>query len=406
MAGVYAVKRRKAISSDHVSQEQDIRRRIMENAACGVNRSIKSVDPVYLLANSYIDCFDAVGKDRASAMAGEKRQGSGGAPDKIGAEKGGGQTSGQDSGDSSMTREQRLSLLRKKHDSPEYAHSTAELDDGDFKDRFSEYAFTGGKMASAVMAGQGKQMLTLSLARTLGGSMPNDVRQKKILSQSAVELPVDSTVSSVKFNRHAQSAVGIVTDAIRGSSYVLEVFRRLCNDSGQLKQTPVELRGVDTLKQVLPFMVTDSDKRQIAEYKSRLKALEGCTSPNGQRAAKLLRTALTKQTAVMRRKQAEQRKFMTLLGRVQSNAQEAERLFSSDGFAQSVLEEAVSLMEDIPPEGGGDKLRHLSEQIAGEVSDLFSEAGGIADGTTEYEQEQSDSSEAAKTAEDAEDERS
>ncbi len=404
MAGIYAAKRKKAVRQDSGTQEQDIRRRLMENAAGGVNRSIRSVDPVYLLANSYIDCFDAVGKERASAMAGGKkpneRTEESGAREGLSPEE-------QRSGSQDVPREERLTQLRKKHDSPEYAHSSAELEDGDFKDRFSEYAFRGGKMASAVMAGQGKQMLTLSLARTLGGEIPNDVRQKKVLSQSAVELPVDSTVSSVKFNRHAQSAVGVVTDAIRGSSYFLDVFRKLCNDSGQLKQTPVELRGVDTLKQVLPFMVTADDKRQIADYRTRLKALEGGKTPGEQRAAKLLRSALTKQTAVMRRKQAEQRKFMTVLGRIQSNAQEAERLFSSDGFAETVLEDALSLLEDIPPEGGGDKLRSLSEQIAEAVTDLFTGLGGAADGTTENEQEQQYSSEAAETAaEDSEQRRS
>ena len=145
-------------------------------------------------------------------------------------------------------------------------------------------------------------------------------------------------------------------------------------------------------------MVTADDKRQIADYRTRLKALEGGKTPGEQRAAKLLRSALTKQTAVMRRKQAEQRKFMTLLGRIQSNAQEAERLFSSDGFAETVLEDALSLLEDIPPEGGGDKLRSLSEQIAEAVTDLFTGLGGAADGTTENEQEQQYSSEAAETA--------
>ena len=54
----------------------------------------------------------------------------------------------------------------------------------------------------------------------------------------------------------------------------------------------------------------------------------------------------------MQRKIQQQREFLTVLNRISSNVAEAEKLFSSDGFAESAAEEVSVLSQDDPPEDG------------------------------------------------------
>ena len=152
------------------------------------------------------------------------------------------------------------------------------------------------------------------------------------------------------FNRDAQSAVSLVTDALRGSTRILELFRNLANGSGQRSDAPLEMRNIDTLKMAFPFLQTDDDKRLILSCKSRLKELENSKNPKSENAARLLRSAVIKHTAVLRRKEEQQRNFLTKLNEINSNVREAEKLFSSDGFAEQALREAEELMEGTPPD--------------------------------------------------------
>lgn len=181
------------------------------------------------------------------------------------------------------------------------------------------------------------------------------------------------------FNRDAQSAVSLVTDALRGSTRILELFRNLANGSGQRSDAPLEMRNIDTLKMAFPFLQTDDDKRLILSCKSRLKELENSKNPKSENAARLLRSAVIKHTAVLRRKEEQQRNFLTKLNEINSNVREAEKLFSSDGFAEQALREAEELMEGTPPDD--DKRRKASFEAASAVADFFSGLRGDENGT-------------------------
>ena len=185
------------------------------------------------------------------------------------------------------------------------ADSRRESDECHFADKFSSYAFRGVKLANAVMAGQGRQVFTVCLSRALGRSFHGSERQKKLLG-SANDFHVGNTSARVMFNRDAQSAVSLVTDALRGSTRILELFLLSC--------------------------------------KSRLKEFENSKNPKSENAARLLRAAVIKHTAVLRRKEEQQRNFLTKLNEINSNVREAEKLFSSDGFAEQALREAEELM--------------------------------------------------------------
>ena len=298
-----------------------------------------SRDPVYHLMNSYINKFDAVGKQRAAQMNGTD-----------------GEAVKKEDGEPSH--EARVRQLRQKHDHPMFSHSRESLERGSFADRFSAYAFNGGNMASAVMAGKGKQMFTACLSRALGRPSSLGEKQKKVIEQTAVRGKLDGTQAEVMFNRDAHSAVGIVLDTIRGASSTLEVFRKLANESGALKDTPVEHRDVDTVQKLYPFMVTAKDKALIKSYKTQLKALQGDNSQQAAQSRRTIEWALKKETAVLERKMAEQRRFLTVLNKIQSNVHEAEKLFSSDGFAESIAEELLLGGMDIPPEDDGSGRRN------------------------------------------------
>ena len=316
---------------------------------------VPNMDPLYRLTTIFTNNFDAVGREHARELSEgnktEKREFSQ-------AEK--------------QTQEKQATEveLRKRHDSPEYVHSTAELNAGGFTDRFSAYAFRGGKLAASVMAGQGRQMFTLCLANALGKPFPQGDRQKKLLGQSQIEMPVPSREADVRFNRDVHSAVGIVTDTLKSSGKLLEIFRDLATGNGQKIKDPLKIRNVGTLDLALPFFDTDRDKRLLAQYKERLKSLENDSSPEAENTAGILRSAMTKQNAVLKKKQQEQRDFLTVLDRISSNVREAEKLFSSDGFAEEAMREAEALTADVPLDDGNDR-RRIAEEISMAVADFM-----------------------------------
>lgn len=377
-----AVKRNKHISAAPQGEGLARRQRQMSlriAQTSGASR-LASRDPVYHLINSYTTAFDAIGRQRAALM----NEGEGAS---VRAEEG------------SATPEGGIGQLRKKHDSPMYRHSRSALESGNFADRFSSYAFNGGNMAAAVMTGQGKMMLTACLSRALGRPIPSAEKQKTVLGQTAVRSRLAGTQADVMLNRDTHSAVGIVLDTIRGASSALEVFRRLANDSGALTDTPVERREVDTVRRLCPFMATAEDRAQIKACRQQLKALQGDNSPDAAQRRKTLEWALTKQTAVLERKMAEQRRFMTVLNRVCSNVGEAERLFSSDGFAEDIAEELKRSTAGDPPEDDG--RNNAAELISVFLSEVLDNDADAAEPDAEKQQEPAEKAERAGKAQPA-----
>ena len=320
---------------------------------------LKNADPVYMLTDGFAKRFDAVGTERARQMAGNSEQFQ--RTDRGNSDPGGGLGSRKGN----------------NRESAGFADSRRESDECHFADKFSSYAFRGGKLANAIMAGQGRQVFTVCLSRALGRSFRGSERQKKLLD-SANDFHVGNTSAKVVFNRDSQSAVSLVTDALRGSTRILELFRNLANGSGQRSDTPLEMRNIDTLKMAFPFLQTDDDKRILQSCKSRLKELENSKEPSSAEAARLLRAAVIKQTAVLRRKEEQQRNFLTKLNEINSNVREAEKLFSSDGFAEQALREAEELMEGTPPDD--DKRRKAAFEAASAVADFFSGLRGDENG--------------------------
>ena len=121
---------------------------------------LKHVDPVYMLTDGFAKRFDAVGTEHSRQMAGNSEQFQ--RTDGENSSTGGGLGSKKVNG-----REPTVA-----------ADSRRESDECNFADKFSSYAFRGGKLANAVMAGQGRQVFTVCLSRALGRSFHGSERQK------------------------------------------------------------------------------------------------------------------------------------------------------------------------------------------------------------------------------------
>ncbi|MGN1340083.1 MAG: hypothetical protein ACI4WS_07310 [Oscillospiraceae bacterium] len=322
-------------------------------------------DPIELLSLNYRNTFDMVGKQHAAELSGRES----GEMQRSGAESVYGESfrSERREGDNG------LSGLRRRHDFPEYSHSGRQLAEGRFCDRFSDNAFRGGRLAGAVLEGQGRNMFITCVERALTVDKASNEKQRKLLGASAFGRKLDSQPASVMFNRDIKSAVGVAVDAIHGASRVFNVFKGLADGTGALQSNPLEMRGVDTIRSTYPFLSTDSDKALISRYKSRVRALEQENTPEAAREKQSIESALKKAEAVLARKEAEKRKFLSQLTEMQSNAREAEKLFTSEDFARTVLEEIEAKQTDAPPDGSGRRRRSLNEEIPNEQGNASAE---------------------------------
>lgn len=359
------------------SREKQLRSEI--SAAAGIGGT-EQTDPIGLLIRNYSSTFDAVGKAKAAEMAGK-------GTDRT---RPGGETPPEaQSQDGAAMQNNITPALRKKHDFPEYSHSERALTDGSFCDRFSSNAFRGGRLAGAVLEGQAKNMFITCVARSRTVSAPFNEKQRKILGATAVERSVDGQPASVVFNRDVRSAVGIAVNAVQGASRVLDIFKGLAEGTGAVQDNPLEIRNVDTISGAYPFLSTDSDKALIRRYKQRLKALEQDNSADAQSERQSVGSALKKAEAVLERKEAEKRKFLTKLTEMQNNAREAERLFTAEGFAETIIEEIEEMQTAAPPDDGrgrGRRRRTLDRESENGTENSVSEQTSAEPAGTEVRQ--------------------
>ena len=320
-------KRRTDIAPDSsmVKKEERLKAEIASTAGLGGGKT----DPVSLMTKSYKQSFDAVGKARAEELAAK---------------------SSKRKNDIQVKGTEVQSANRKKHDFPEYSHSKRQLEQGDFCSRFSAVAFRGGMLAGAVLEGQAKNMFISCAARAKGIPDLQNEKQRRVLAETAIEKNVDAQPAKVVFNRDVRSAVGIAVDAIHGAGRVLDIFRKLAEGSGELQDNRLEMHEVNTIRQLYPFLSTDGDKALIKKYSEKIKLLENDNSDEAQREKKSMESALKKAQGVLDRKQSEQRQFLTQLNFMQSRAREAERLFTSESFAETVTEEIEAAVASDPPE--------------------------------------------------------
>lgn len=313
-------------------------------------------DPVALLTQSYKQSFDAVGNARAAALGGNAGLNNNGY---------GGDNAVPEQAAGKNTRTDELSEARKKHDFPEYTHSARQFEQGDFCSKFSAVAFRGGTLAGAVLEGQAKNMFISCVARSKSMPAPESEMQRGILAGSAIEKSIGSQPAKAVFNRDIRSAVGIAVDAIHGAGRVMDIFKSLADGSEEPRDDFLELCNISTVKQLYPFLSIRGDRALIERYSRQIKLLENDGSPEARTERRSLEWALKKAQSVLNRKQSEQRNFLTQLNLIQNRAREAERLFTSEVFAEAVTEEIEAAMAAPPDDGSGRKRRSLNNAEVG-----------------------------------------
>lgn len=315
------------------------------NAAAGIRGSV-DINPVNMVARCFQRNFDMIGKIRAAEMSGEGRKQT---PDT------------QQSGQSGTCRSP------DKRDINERRRLLDTTENRGFRGIFSSYAFRGGKLAGAVLNGDARTVFITCIQRANGIPDASNEKRRRLLETSS-EAKIAGKRASVTFNHDVYSAVGITVDAICGASEIFTVFRDLAEDGEELRNSSPVQRNINTIAALYPFLKTNGDKAVIAKYKSRLKALEGAQGSENIAERQRLTAALNKATAVLERKAAEQRKFLTIISTMQNRALEAKKLFTSKRFAETVIEEIKQAQSEVPPDDGNDKRRRRSLNIQ-EVDD-------------------------------------
>lgn len=358
-----------------VRNERDVlQRQMLSHVGLG---AVPSIDPVYRLSNELVQNFDAVGKRRNAERHGGDGESVSGREEQARE----GMSGGGDTAEGTAERASREALtveeLRRRHDSPVFSHSEDQLRRGDCVDRFASHAFHCGTLATSVMAGRGKEMFTTCFRRASICYRPGTQREKKLIASRTMEANVAGQPARVLFGHEAHTAVGITVDCIRSVVRTLDIFKQLANDTEAHSQNRLGQHGVETLLEQYPFLQTDRDDALIAQYRSQLKALEGDNSPEARMRRQALDSALTKAAAIRSRKAAQERRFLTKLAQIDANVREAERMFSADGFAESILEE-LDREPDLPPEDGDGKRRTVEDSLLGEILEAL-----FGDGETE-----------------------
>lgn len=315
----------------------------------------KSRDPAYMAGMQFRRTFDAVGAGNRLMQREERAHRRG-------------------ERESAMPPE-RERELRRKHDSPVYRHSRRKLAEGSFCDRFASYAFSGGKLAAAVLEGRGELMLTSCMERAAGNA-----KQKKVLAESAAERRLDGRPARVVTNGDVHSAVGLVVSSIQSATRTLDTIRALAEGGGSSPDSLLEQRGVDTMRELYPFMRLKEDDAFIARCKTRLKELDGDVSQQALTERQAVNAALTKAQAVRGQKKAQQRSFLTKLAEMRANAARAEELFSSDGFAEYIAQRVSGAhTADDPP----DKRRRRAQRAQEVLEAAVPTGEQVADGKQE-----------------------
>ena len=284
----------------------------------------KGYDPVYCIMSDFSKEFDAVGMYRNREIHNNE------APVKNRAQEA--EKNGTNENERIGLSPEKEHELRKRHDSSAYIHSAAELANGNFCDKFSSYAFSKGKLAASVMSGRGEIMLTSCLKRAAGGSA-----RRSFSGRLSDRKPIDGESASLVFGKDVQVAVGLVIDSTRSAGKLLELMKSLV--SGDSRAQTQTARQSLFMQRIYPFLRTDGEDEIISGCQSRLKSLDGDYSPYAVEMRKTLKSAIRKASAVKERKVSEQRELLTKLTDIQNNVKEAEKMFSSDGYAAALTEQ-------------------------------------------------------------------
>ena len=297
---------------------------------------VKSIDPIYHITENFRSTFEQSGQYKASQSVEKNLQSSTG---------------------------------KQRQESPNNESTTGEKAEGDFYGRFSEIAFKNGRLAAAVLQGDGQTMLVQCIKRALGQSKTTYSMKSKLFSNSSEIAALKNSLAKVVFKRYTNSAIGLVVESILSARQTLELFERLASDDSE-KADPGMKDNI--IRNVYPFLTISKDAERMVEYEEKLRELtllEGNTADSkerneiaGQKA--VLAAGITKTQGLITRKRQLQDQFFNRLEQLLENSQKAEAVFTSPGFADNVVEELMDSQE-LPEDDGDDQNEEKPEEPSG-----------------------------------------
>ncbi len=220
--------------------------------------------------------------------------------------------------------------------------------------RFSQIAFQHGALSAAILEGSGKMMLVSCLKGALvwSTSEPDEPRTLFDVGGQRRNVP-GRDPDQMLFNRGvAGSAVGIVVDALRDASRVVQSMREMAEGTGELKAS----EGGVTLRTLYPFLEDTRERELLERYAARLR---DCTDVQER---PVLQNALVHTRAALDKKAQMREEFTSRLRVLSSRAEEALTEFEAPQFAGQIiaalLPGALSEPPDEPPDGPGGGKRH------------------------------------------------
>ena len=213
----------------------------------------------------------------------------------------------------------------------------ARAQDGFYR-RFSETAFSKGRLLCAVEQGGGKTMMTSCIKRSIDQSPPTDSRQSEAPRPGAANMRVPDSRAGLRYHRYTRGALELVVDTAQNLTRTLQVFQRLA--CGELDDR-LGLPEIDTAYRMYPFLNTRREKESLERYKEELKSL-----PAGSERKAALEFGVKRLNSMISHKERMRNDFYFQLGKILDNSKRAEELFSMPETEEEIVRELMGTADE------------------------------------------------------------
>jgi len=315
----------------------------------GIER-VKSRDPVHHLIEHSRDMFDLLGRVNAEKMMNDGRTSFDAVTKELNAA---GTFDKEKQPEKSKTEKNDFGL-------PGLPGSEKETENagpgGDFYKRFSEIAFSKGRLLCAVGQGGGETMMASCIRRTIDQSPPSDSRQTEVRKHGATKMRVPDSRASLSYHQYTRSALSLVVNTAQNMTKTLEIFERLASNDIDSR---LGLPDIDTAYRMYPFLNTQKEKEKINSYREELRIMEkspGAQNTGGKKAA--LESGINRLNTIIAHKNRMRINFLFELRKILADSRRAEELFSQQTVEEEIVKKLTEAEGIDDGENGEDSEKH------------------------------------------------
>ena len=211
------------------------------------------------------------------------------------------------------------------------------VSESDLYRRFSETAFTKGKMMCAVQQGGEKLMMTSCIRRTIDQSPPSDSRQTEVRKYDATRMRVPDSRAALSYHRFTRGALSLVVQTAQNVTKTLETMERMaCGDVDDRLGLP----EIDTAYRMYPFLNMQPEKQKLASYREELRSL-----PDGEK-KRALEYGINRLNTIIAQKNRMRINFLFELRKILADTRRAADLFSQPAVEAEIIEDLMLGAED------------------------------------------------------------